>query len=390
MGDAGRPIYLDCQATTPLDPRALEAMLPYFGERFGNPHADDHAFGREAAAAVEEARAAVAALVGAEPREIVFTSGATESNNLAVKGSARHHRARGRDGVVAAATEHKCVLESCARLEREGFRVTLAPVGPDGLLDMDALDAAVDGRTAVVSVMAANNEVGTLQPLAAVGRLCRERGASFHTDAAQAAGKVPFDVDEAGADLASLSAHKMYGPKGIGALYVRRRPRARLEPLLDGGGQERTLRSGTVPVPLAVGFGAAARIAREEMAAEAGRTAALRDRMLAALRARIPGLAVHGTMEARLPGNLSVALPGIDAAALVRSIGGVALSTGSACSDPSVESSYVLRAMGVDEAAARATVRIAPGRFTTGEEADRAADLIAEAAAAQTRARPAA
>ncbi len=255
------PVYLDYQATTPVDRRVLGEMLPWFTEKFGNPGSVTHAYGREAEAAVEQARAEVAALIGAEAREIVFTSGATESNNLAIKGAAHFHRAFDKDSVVTVATEHKCVLESALALEREGFRLTVLPVDAQGLVDLDALGAAIDERTAIVSVMAANNEIGVLQPIAEIGALCRARGVLFHSDAAQAVGKVPVDVDAMNIDLLSISGHKIYGPKGIGVLYVRRRPRARLAPLFDGGGQERGLRSGTLPTPLCVGLGAAARIA---------------------------------------------------------------------------------------------------------------------------------
>ncbi|MDE0710897.1 MAG: aminotransferase class V-fold PLP-dependent enzyme [Rhodospirillales bacterium] len=373
------PIYLDCQATTPLDPEVLDAMLPYFREQFGNPHVDAHAFGRAAASAVESARAEVAELINADSREIVFTSGATESNNLAIKGAARYRRERhGLDHVVTVATEHKCVLESFARLEREGFRSTVLPVEPSGLVDLKCVEAVLEAGVALVSVMAANNEIGTVQPLQEVGSLCRERSVVLHTDAAQAAGKIPFDVQALGVDLVSLSGHKLYGPKGVGALYVRRRPRVRIEPLFDGGGQERTLRSGTVPVPLVVGLGVAARIARQRLAEEAEHTRMLRDRMLSRLRVRHPDVVVHGEMDARLPGNLSVGYAGIQAHRLVRELGDVALSTGSACSDTSVETSYVLRALGVSEALAAGTFRISPGRFTTEAEIDRAAVAIAD------------
>ncbi len=375
-----RPIYLDNQATTPMDPEVVDAMLPFFRERYGNPHVDSHPYGREAAAAVEAARAEIAHLIHADPREIVLTSGATESNNLAIKGAARHRRERhGLDHVVTVATEHKCVLESIERLGREGFRTTVLPVEPSGLVGMERLEAVLDDRTALVSVMAANNEVGTLQPLHRVGDLCRERSVVLHTDAAQAVGKIPFNVRALKVDLASLSAHKLYGPKGIGALFVGRRPRTRVDPLFDGGGQERTLRSGTVPVPLVVGFGTAARIARRNLAVEARRIERLRDRMLARLRDRHPDLVVHGGMASRLPGNLCVGYPGLEAYRLVRQLEGVALSTGSACSDASVETSYVLRALGVPDSLAGGTFRISPGRFTTVPEIDRASEQIADA-----------
>ncbi len=354
-------------------------MLPYFREQFGNPHVDVHLFGREASSGVEAARADVARLINAEPREIIFTSGATESNNLAIKGAAWHRRRHfGQDHVVTVATEHKCVLESCARLEREGFRLTVLPVKPSGIVDLGHLEDVVDSSTALVTVMAANNEIGTLQPLRAIGELCRKRSVVFHTDAAQAVGKIAFDVDELNVDLASLSAHKVYGPKGVGALYVRRRPRARLEPLFDGGGQERTLRSGTVPVPLVVGFGVAARIAGETLVSETEHVRTLRNRMLKELTARHPDVVVHGTLDARLAGNLSVGYQDVVADQLVRGLDGVALSTGSACSDTTVETSYVLQAIGVDDRLAAGSFRISPGRFTTEADIVRASKAIAD------------
>ena len=300
-------IYLDNQSTTPCDPRVVAAMLPFFTTRFGNAHSAEHAMGRDAEDAVEDARAQLAALIGAEPREVVFTSGATEANNLAIKGAARFAAAQGslRRQVVTLATEHKCVLESVADLGAEGFEAVVLPVAADGRVDPALLQAALAKPTLLVSIMAANNETGVLQDLPALAAISREAGALFHTDAAQALGKVPFDV--AGIDLASFSAHKLYGPKGIGALYVRRRPRARLLPLLSGGGQERGLRSGTLPTPLAVGFGEACRLAGLEMAEEAARLAALRNRLLAGLQARLPGLRVNGSVTHRLlPGNLNV------------------------------------------------------------------------------------
>jgi cysteine desulfurase len=378
------PVYLDYQATTPTDPRVLEAMLPWFTQKFGNPHSTSHAFGHEAEEAVERARGQVAALIGAEPREIVFTSGATESNNLAIKGAAGFQRAHpaasgARDHIVTLATEHKCVLETCRRIESEGFALTILPVRGDGLVELEALDAAIGPRTALVSVMAANNEIGTVQPLAAIGALCRARGALFHTDAAQAAGKIPLDVEAMAIDLMSISGHKLYAPKGIGALYVRRRPRARLLPLIDGGGQERGLRSGTLPTPLCVGLGEACAIAMAEREAEAERLLALRRRFLAALRAAIPETRLNGAAEPRLPGNHNLAFAGIDAEALLAACPAVALSTGSACSSASIEPSYVLRALGLDEAAARASVRVGFGRFTSEAEVDFAADALAAA-----------
>jgi cysteine desulfurase len=374
------PIYLDYQSTTPVDKRVLAEMLPWFTEKFGNPHSVTHAYGREAEAAVEAARAEVASLIGAEPREIVFTSGATESNNLAIKGAARFHRAQGRDHIVTVATEHKCVLESARAMGREGCKVTVLPVNAKGLVDLADLSAAVDERTAIVSVMAANNEIGVLQPLAEIGALCRSRGVLFHSDAAQAVGKVPVDVEAMRIDLLSISGHKIYGPKGVGALYVRRRPRARLEPLFDGGGQERTLRSGTLPTPLCIGLGAAARLAREEMAEEAARLVALRWRFLSGLKARLPELQLNGDAERRLPGNLNLSFPGVPALALMEACPSLALSTGSACTATEIEPSYVLRALGLPEALAGATLRLGLGRYTTETEVDFAIDTLASTA----------
>jgi cysteine desulfurase len=381
-----KPVYLDYQATTPVDPRVLEAMLPWFTEKFGNPGSVTHAYGREASEAVERARGQVAALIGAEPREIVFTSGATESNNLALKGAARFHREE-RDHLVVLATEHKCVLESARALEREGFRATVLPVNPDGLVELAMLEAALTERTAVVSVMAAHNEIGVLQPLAEIGALTRARGILFHTDAAQAVGKVSVDVNAMGIDLLSISGHKVYGPKGVGALYVRRRPRARLVPLMDGGGQERGLRSGTLPTPLIVGLGEAAALAQREMAAEAKRLTALRDRFLAGIRAAVPDVRLNGDLTRRLPANLNLTFPGLGALDLMAACPGLALSTGSACTAAEVEPSYVLRALGLSDELGRSSLRIGLGRFTTEGDVEFAVDALG-AAARRLRAGP--
>jgi cysteine desulfurase len=380
------PIYLDNQSSTRLDPRVLEAMLPCFTEEFGNPHSTSHAYGRVAAAAIEAARGELAALIGADPREIVFTSGATESNNLAIKGAARfagaHPAAAGpRDHIVTLATEHKCVLESCAALEREGFAVTYLPVEPDGLVSLDRLAAALTERTLLVSVMAAHNEIGVIQPLVEIGRLCRAKGALLHTDAAQAVGKIPLDVEAMRIDLMSISGHKVYGPKGVGALYVRRRPRARLLPLIDGGGQERGLRSGTLPTPLCVGLGRAASLAAAEMADEAARLRRLRERLHAGLARRVAGLGLNGDPERRLPGNLNLSFPGIEAPALIEACPSIAISTGSACTSATVEPSYVLRALGQPDAIANTAIRIGLGRFNTEADVDFAVDALAAAAA---------
>lgn len=374
-----RPIFLDHHATTPVDPRVLAAMRPFWEDSFANPHSSEHAMGRAAEEAVEAARAQVAALIGAEAREVVFTSGATEANNLAIKGLARFHREGARKRIVTLATEHKCVLESVRDLAEEGFEPVILPVRPDGLLDPDALRAALAVPTLLVSVMAVNNETGVVQDLAAIGAMAKKAGAAFHTDAAQAAGRIPLDVEDIRADLVSLSAHKMYGPRGIGALYVRRRPRARLAPLFSGGGQERGLRSGTVPAPLAVGFGAAARIAAAEGQLDAGRIAGQRDLLLAGLRAGIPGLRVNGAWEQRVAGNLNITFPGVTAQALLAAVPELCLSTGSACSSAEVAPSYVLTAMGLDAAESAATLRVGLGRFTSPAEAQAAARLLCDA-----------
>ena len=373
------PVYLDNHATTPCDPRVVAAMLPWFSEKFGNPHSLTHAYGREAEHAVEQARAQLADLIGADPRELIFTSGATEANNMAVKGAARFHRQFGKDGVVTLATEHKCVLESAKALERDGFRVTILPVGRDGLADLDALARAIDDKTAIVSVMAAHNEIGVIQPIKEIAALAHAKGVLFHTDAAQAVGKIALDVSDLGVDLMSISGHKFYGPKGIGALYLRRRPRARIEPLFDGGGQERGMRSGTLPVPLIVGFGQTAALAKVEMAGEAQRLLALRARLLNGLRGKVPDLVLNGDAERRLPGNLNLSFPSLKAIDLIAACPGLALSTGSACTAAEVEPSYVLRALGLGDALAAASLRIGLGRFTTATEVDFAVDTLAAA-----------
>jgi len=392
MAPRNARVYLDNQATTPCDPRVVDAMLPWFTEKFGNPHSAEHAMGREAEDAVEAARGHVAALIGAEPREIVFTSGATESNNLAIKGAARFAAAHGnpRRTIITVATEHKCVLESVADLAAESFQPVVLPVGSDGLLDPDALRAAIDETTLLVSVMAVNNEIGVIQPLAELAAIAKAAGALFHTDAAQAAGKIPLDVNAIGADLMSLSAHKMYGPKGVGALFVRRRPRARIAPLFSGGGQERALRSGTLPAPLLVGFGEAARIAAAEMAEDWVRLAALRDRLHGNLAHAIPGLSLNGSAAARIPGNLNLMFPGVTAQALMAEIPDLCVSTGSACSSAEVEPSYVLRALGLPEDRAASTLRLGLGRFTSRADVDFAAASLAEAWARLSGAAPAA
>jgi cysteine desulfurase len=361
------PIYMDCHATTPLDPRVLDAMLPYLREQFGNAASRTHSFGWAAEAALDAARAQVASLLGADGREIVFTSGTTESNHLALRGAAQARRERG-DHLVTTAIEHKAVLETCRRLEREGFRLTVVPVGADGIVDAERVVAAIEPRTILVSVMAANNEIGTLQPIAVIGRACRERGIVFHTDAAQAAGKIPIDVDADGIDLLSFSAHKIYGPKGVGALYVRRR--LRLEPTSDGGGQERGVRSGTVNVPGAVGLGEACALAAAEMPVEAPRLAALRDRLLAGIRAELDDVTVNGSLVRRLPHNLNVSFAGVQGESLLMLMNDVAVSPGAACDSANAEPSHVARAIGLPDDLARSSLRFGLGRFTTAEEVD--------------------
>ncbi len=369
------PIYMDHHATTPVDPRVLEAMLPYFGVEFGNAASKSHVFGWRAEEAVEAARAEVAAIVGATAREIVFTSGATESDNLAVKGVAQFHQGRGRH-LVTCQTEHKAVLDSMHALERQGFEVTFLPVGSDGRLDPGALERALRPDTILVSVMAANNETGVLQPVEEIGRITRERGVLFHCDAVQAVGRVPFDVERANVDLASLSAHKLYGPKGVGALYVRRKPRARLIAQMDGGGHERGLRSGTLNVPGIVGFGKACALAAAELPAESARLLALRERLRRGIDAAVDRVTVNGSLEHRLPGNLNVSFAWVEGEALMMAMKDVAVSSGSACTSASLEPSYVLRAMGVPDDLAHSSIRFGLGRFNTEEEVDWVVELL--------------
>ncbi len=380
MTGAPTAIYLDHQATTPVDPRVLDAMLPWFSETFGNAHSEQHVWGRQAADAVDMAREQVARLIGAEAREIVFTSGATESNNLAIKGATRFALRHGRGRhIVTLASEHKCVLEACSAMEDEGAEVTVLSVGVDGLADVQAISEAIRDDTVLVSVMAVNNEIGVVQPLAEIGALCRERGVLFHTDAAQATGKIALDVDAMKIDLLSISGHKVYAPKGIGALYVRRRPRARLLAEISGGGQERGMRSGTLPVPLVVALGEAADVAVEGLAREGEKLAALRARMLTRLQDSLDGVFVNGSMEHRVPGNLNVGFTGVNAETLMADLPELAISAGSACTSASVEPSYVLKALGMSDADAGASVRVGFGRFTTENEVDAAAEMIVRA-----------
>jgi cysteine desulfurase len=421
------PIYMDNHATTPLDPRVLDAMMPYLKDDFGNAASRNHVFGWKAEAAVEAARKQVARLIGADPKEIVFTSGATESDNLAIKGVVDFYRSKG-DHIITLKTEHKAVLDSCKRLERmraerldelkmlrlseltgrdvttdelgtlevkhnldkdevfqrwaakvpAGARVTYLDVKKDGLVDLEELKKAITDKTVLVSIMLANNEIGVVQPVNEIGKICRERGVLFHTDAVQGLGKVPFDVSAANADLVSITSHKIYGPKGVGALYVRRKPRVRIAPIIDGGGHERGMRSGTLNVSAIVGFGKAAELARTEMATESKRLEALRNRLLDGLKKKLDMLVINGNMEHRLPGNLNVSFAYVEGEALMMAIKDVAVSSGSACTSASLEPSYVLRACGVEEDMAHSSIRFGIGRFNTEEEVDYVIDLMAK------------
>jgi cysteine desulfurase len=371
------PVYLDHHATTPVDPRVLERMLPYFSEHFGNPASRQHAFGWKAQEAVDGARTQVAALIGASSNEILFTSGATESNNLAIKGVTQASRSRG-DHVVTAVTEHKSVLDSFKRLEQDGWRVSWLSVGADGLIDLDELRDTVSDKTVLVSIMTANNEIGVIQPLAEIGAIAAARGALLHTDAAQAAGKIPLDVNALGIDLLSLTAHKFYGPKGAGALYVRRRrPRLQLVPQCDGGGHEKGLRPGTLNVPGIVGLGRAADICREEMPSESVRLGALRDRLWLGLKDRLDGVRVNGSMRCRLPHNLHMSFESVEGERLLMALGDVAVSTGSACTSGSQAPSHVLQAIGAVGDQASASIRFGLGRTTSEAEIDFAIDRVA-------------
>lgn len=369
------PVYLDYQATTPVDPRVLAKMLPYFTEKFGNPHSRSHAYGWEAEAACDLAREQVAALIGASEKEIVFTSGATESNNIAIKGVARFYKDK-KNHIITPVTEHKCVLDSCRHLEQEGFEVTYLPVRKNGLIDLNALRDAITENTLLVSVMAVNNEIGVIQPLAEIGKICREKGAFFHCDAAQGFGKIPLDVEAMNIDLMSISGHKIYGPKGIGALYVRRRPRVRLEPLFSGGGQERGFRSGTLATPLIVGLGEAAAIARADMDKDAAHVRRLYDKFLAALLDGVPEVYLNGDREQRWPGNVNLSFAYVEGESMIMAIKDLAVSSGSACTSASLEPSYVLRSLGVTEDLAHTSIRFGFGRFTTEEEIDFAITLV--------------
>ncbi|CAD5371968.1 cysteine desulfurase (tRNA sulfurtransferase), PLP-dependent [Rubrivivax sp. A210] len=379
---ASLPIYLDYAATTPVDPRVVQQMLPFLCEQFGNPASRSHAYGWAAEEAVEAARGDVAALIGADPREIAWTSGATESNNLAIKGAAQFHQARGKH-LITLKTEHKAVLDTMRELERAGFEVSYLDVKEDGLLDLELLRAALQPDTILVSVMAVNNEIGVVQDMAAIGALCRSRGVLFHVDAAQASGKIAIDLATLPVDLMSLSAHKTYGPKGIGALYVRRKPRVRIEAQMHGGGHERGMRSGTLPTHQIVGMGAAYRLAREHMAVENERIRMLRDRLLAGLQA-LPETRINGSLEQRVPHNLNISFQYVEGESLLMGMKGIAVSSGSACTSASLEPSYVLRALGLSDEVAHSSIRFSIGRNTTEAEIDAA---IAQVSATVARLR---
>lgn len=368
------PIYLDNSATTPVDPRVAEKMIPYLCEQFGNPASRSHAFGWQAEAAVEAARAEVAALLNADLKEIVWTSGATESDNLAIKGAAHFYSGKGKH-IITVKTEHKAVLDTCRELERQGFSVTYLDVMENGLIDLDVFKAVLQPDTILVSVMFVNNEIGVIQPIAEIGEICREKGIIFHVDATQATGKIEIDVGRLKVDLMSLSAHKVYGPKGIGALYVRRKPRVRLEAQMHGGGHERGFRSGTLPVHQIVGMGEAFRLARLEMAEESARIRILRDRLLAGL-SSIPQVYVNGDMEQRVPHNLNISFAYVEGESLMMALKDLAVSSGSACTSASLEPSYVLRALGRNDELAHSSIRFTLGRFNTEEEIDYAIELL--------------
>ncbi|MBO9686154.1 MAG: IscS subfamily cysteine desulfurase [Mitsuaria chitosanitabida] len=368
------PIYMDYGATTPVDPRVVDAMIPWLREHFGNPASRSHAWGWEAEEAVEKARGEVAKLINADPREIVWTSGATESNNLAIKGAANFYQSRGKH-LITVKTEHKAVLDTTRELERQGFEVTYLDVKEDGLLDLDVLKAAIRPDTILISVMFVNNEIGVIQDIPAIGALCREKGIIFHVDAAQATGKVEIDLNTLPVDLMSLASHKSYGPKGIGALYVRRKPRVRLEAQMHGGGHERGLRSGTLPTHQIVGMGEAFRIAREEMATELPRIKALQQRLLDGLK-DIEQVFINGDLERRVPHNVNASFNYVEGESLIMGIKGIAVSSGSACTSASLEPSYVLRALGRSDELAHSSLRMTIGRFTTEEEIDYAVSLL--------------
>lgn len=378
MTAANDKVYLDYQATTPCDPRVVTAMTPYFSTMYGNVHSRTHAFGWEAEEAVEQARKSIADIINANPKEVIFTSGATESNNLALKGLAEFHQDK-KNHIITCKTEHKCILESCRALEQRGFKITYLDVQSNGLIDLDVLKKAITADTLLVSIMMVNNEIGVIQPVEKIGKICRENGVFFHTDAAQAVGKIEIDVEKMNIDLLSISGHKVYGPKGIGALYVRRKPRVRLVAQISGGGQERGMRSGTLPVPLCVGLGTACEIAGAEMALESRRLKKLRDMFLDKIHAALPEVYLNGDPTHTIPGNINLSFAHVEGEGLMMGIKDLCVSSGSACTSSSLEPSYVLRSLGVDVALAHTSLRIGLGRFTTEEDVLKAADDIIKA-----------
>ena len=371
------PIYLDYQATTPTDPRVVEKMLPYFTEKFGNPHSRSHAYGWVAEEACEVAREQVADLIGANSKEVIFTSGATESNNIAIKGVANFYKDK-KNHIITIGTEHKCVLDSCRHLEQQGCEITYLPIQTNGLVDLATLEAAMTDKTLLVSIMAVNNEIGVIQPLAEIGKLCRSKGVFFHTDAAQAFGKIPLDVEAMNIDMMSISGHKIYAPKGVGALYVRRRPRVRIESILSGGGQERGMRSGTMPTPMVVALGEAAKIAKAEMGKDAEKVRGYFDRFMAELGDGMKDVFLNGDREQRYHGNVNLSFAYVEGESMMMAIKELAVSSGSACTSASLEPSYVLKALGVGEDLAHTSIRFGFGRFTTDEEIDFAIKLVKE------------
>ena len=369
------PVYLDYQSTTPVDKQVLDEMIPYFSLKFGNAHSRSHSYGWEAEEAVEIARKQIADLIGANVKEIIFTSGATESNNLAIKGVAKfnkHHKSH----IITLVTEHKCVLDACRHLEQEGFKITYLPVQKNGIVDLNLLEQAITEQTCLISVMAINNEIGVIQPLAEIGKICRKHKVYFHTDAAQAFGKIEIDVEAMNIDLLSISGHKIYAPKGIGALYARRKPRIRLEPLINGGGQERGMRSGTLPTPLIVGLGKAAQLAKQNMATEYARIKQLSDKFYQGIISKISDVFLNGDLMQRYPGNLNLSFAYIEGESMIMAIKELAVSSGSACTSASLEPSYVLRALGVDVELAHTSIRFGIGRFTTEQEIDFAIEVL--------------
>ncbi|PYR82742.1 MAG: IscS subfamily cysteine desulfurase [Acidobacteria bacterium] len=370
------PIYMDYHATTPVDPRVLDAMMPYFREKFGNAASRNHPFGWEAEDAVEAARKQVADLIGANAKELIFTSGATESNNLAIKGVAEMYREKG-NHIITCVTEHKAVIDTCKKLEKQGLRVTYLPVQKDGRIDLDELRAAITDKTILITIMTANNEIGVVQPIAEIGAIAKERGILFHTDAVQAVGKIPFDVNALKVDLVSISAHKIYGPKGVGALYVRRRnPRVLLAEQISGGGHERGMRSGTLNVTGIVGLGKAAELCRQDMEKDTERLRTLRDRLNQKLHENLDEIYINGSMEHRLPHNLNISFAYVEGESLLMGINDVAVSSGSACTSASLEPSYVLKALGAGDDLAHSSIRFGLGRWTTDEEVDYVVDKL--------------